>query len=166
MIKTSGSPIMAGAVIKSPVGPLTLLASDDGLAGVYYEGKYEGKVPDAQNEFTEWATKELGEYFAKERKEFTVPLAPEGTVFQLEVWQELRQIVFGQTASYKEIAQRLGRPKSVRAVGMANGCNPISIIVPCHRVIGSAGDLVGYGGGLGRKHMLLTLEGAVDEELW
>lgn len=102
---------------------------------------------------------QLAEYFHKKRQEFSLPLAPAGTDFQQRVWRQLRAIPYGQTASYLEIACAVGNAKAVRAVGAANGSNPISIVVPCHRVIGSNGKLTGYGGGLWRKEWLLNHEG-------
>ena len=101
---------------------------------------------------------EVDEYFALERTEFTVPLAPEGTPFQHEVWKALRAIPFGETRSYLDVANAIGKPKAVRAVGAANGRNPLGIIVPCHRVIGADGSLTGYAGGMERKKFLLDLE--------
>jgi methylated-DNA-[protein]-cysteine S-methyltransferase len=102
---------------------------------------------------------QLREYFAGARKTFDVELAPKGTPFQLDVWKALCEIPYGDTISYAELARRIGRPAAVRAVGAANGANPIPVIVPCHRVIGSNGTLTGYGGGIERKQFLLTLEG-------
>lgn len=107
------------------------------------------------------AYRQLVEYFNKQRKTFDLPLAPEGTEFQMKVWKALSDIPYGKTRSYKEIAIAIGNPKAVRAVGMANNKNPIPIIIPCHRVIGSDGKLVGYGGGLEIKEYLLKLEGVL-----
>lgn len=104
---------------------------------------------------------ELAEYFAGRRKKFTFPMAPRGTDFQRRVWSELRRIPYGRTMSYSELAARIGHPDAIRAVGRANGANPIAIVVPCHRVIGADGTLTGYGGGLDRKRFLLELEGAL-----
>jgi AraC family transcriptional regulator of adaptative response/methylated-DNA-[protein]-cysteine methyltransferase len=104
--------------------------------------------------------RELAEYFAGKRQDFDVPLEMRGTAFEMRVWQELQRIPYGETRSYSEMAQRVGRPAAVRAVGHANGLNTISVIVPCHRVVGKNGDLVGYGGGLWRKRRLLHLESA------
>lgn len=106
----------------------------------------------------ERAAEQLGEYFAGQRTTFDLPLEPDGTAFERSVWEELTRIPYGQTISYGQLAHRLGNPKAVRAVGRANGQNPISIIIPCHRVIGASGQLVGYGGGLDRKRFLLDLE--------
>ncbi len=150
----------------SPVGPL-LLAGDAGtLTGVHFQdGPHRLRPP------PEWrreaapfaqALKQLEEYFAGARRTFRVPLAPRGTAFQLSVWQALRAIPYGETVCYGELARRLG--SSPRAVGAANGANPLPIIVPCHRVIGADGSLTGFGGGLGIKRALLALEGAACTE--
>jgi len=150
----------------SPVQPLLLTSDGAALTGLYMvEHKHGPEVgadwieqSDAQP-FTE-TKRQLALYFAGQLTEFDLPLAPEGTVFQQKVWQELRHIPYGATLSYGELARRIGNPNASRAVGLANGRNPISIIVPCHRVIGASGKLVGYGGGLSRKEILLALEGA------
>ncbi|QFU88868.1 methylated-DNA--[protein]-cysteine S-methyltransferase [Amycolatopsis sp. YIM 10] len=150
-------------VVDSPVGKLTLVAAGDRLAGVYME-QQRHRPPEetfgARDEmpFAE-TTRQLEEYFDGERTEFDLPLHFDGTDFQRSVWTELSQIPFGETVSYAELAARIGKPSAVRAVGAANGRNPISIIVPCHRVIGSGGSLTGYGGGLPRKQFLLAFEG-------
>jgi methylated-DNA-[protein]-cysteine S-methyltransferase len=102
---------------------------------------------------------QLREYFEGRRRSFTVPLAPQGTPFQLAVWNALLEVPYGDTVSYGQIAERIGKPSAVRAVGAANGANPIPVIIPCHRVIGSNGSLTGYGGGIERKQWLLALEG-------
>jgi O-6-methylguanine DNA methyltransferase len=107
----------------------------------------------------ERALTELHEYFSGRRKDFSVPTRPRGTPFQLAVWRELEKIPYGTTITYSELAERIGRPAAVRAVGAANGANPIPVVIPCHRVIGKSGKLVGYGGGLDRKTALLQIEG-------
>ena len=109
---------------------------------------------------------QLKEYFAGTRKEFDVPLDAEGTEFQKKVWEELKKIPYGKTISYKTLAEKLGDVKSIRAVGKANGQNPIAIIIPCHRVIGADGSLIGYAGGLAIKEKLLHIEGALNPELF
>jgi len=109
----------------------------------------------------DWTEEQLKEYFAGMRTTFDLPLEPSGTAFQLNVWQLLRTIPYGVTTSYGELARRLGEPKASRAVGAANGANPIPIIVPCHRVVGSRGELTGFGGGIERKRWLLEHEGAL-----
>jgi methylated-DNA-[protein]-cysteine S-methyltransferase len=144
--------------VDSPVGPLTLVGDGAGLRQLLFghhkpqaEWRPDGK-PLAE------AACQLRAYFGGELKEFALTLAPEGTAFQLAVWRQLSQIPYGETISYGELARRVGNPKASRAVGLANGSNPIAIIVPCHRVIGSNGKLTGYGGGLPIKEQLLALE--------
>ena len=143
-------------VIQSPVGPLTLTGTEDALTRLSFGGGQAGAG--SPSPALELAARELEEYFAGVRREFTVPLAPEGTAFQLAVWSALREIPYGATASYRDIAVRLGRPGGAVAVGQANSRNPIPIIIPCHRVIGAGGQLVGYTGGLEIKRFLLRLE--------
>ena len=139
----------------SPVGDILLKADDEGrLTGLFlrHDGTAGGDGPfDAARE-------QLDAYFAGELEQFDLPLAPRGTPFQRRVWEELARIPFAETISYKELALRLGDLKLVRAVGLANGRNPVSIVIPCHRVIGADGTLVGYGGGLDRKRWLLDHE--------
>ena len=156
---------IATATIPSPVGTLTLIASDHGLRAALTAGERDGRVPlsgplheDPEHPVIAEAARQLDEYFAGERTTFDLPLDPEGTDFQQAVWQVLREIPYGETISYGEQARRLGDPRKARAVGAANGRNPISIIVPCHRVIGASGDLTGYAGGLEVKRSLLALE--------
>lgn len=148
--------------LTTPIGELLLAGDDDALCLVGFpEGKlrYEPEPGWTRNEKPFAAARaQLGEYFAGTRKHFDLPLKLNGTEFQLRVLQELQRIPYGETTSYGDIAQRIGRPKAVRAVGAANGRNPIPIIVPCHRVIGSNGSLTGFGGGLGAKRALLQLE--------
>ncbi len=147
----------------SPVGNLLLTCSERGLSGVWMEVRAHPPAERARSlapeRFSE-AIRQLQEYFAGVRRDFDVQLDLSGTPFQIRVWQELRTIPFGVTISYGELASRLSQPAAVRAVGAANGRNPVSIIVPCHRVIGSNGSLTGYGGGLERKRMLLDHEAA------
>jgi methylated-DNA-[protein]-cysteine S-methyltransferase len=145
-------------VVASPVGPLTLMGTTAGLAGLYF-GDREPGLPDAES--LDAFEAQLAEYFAGERTEFDVVFDTRGTAFQMAVWEQLRALRFGETVSYGEIARRMGNPKAVRAVGLANGQNPVSIIVPCHRVIGADGSLTGFGGGLERKRSLLVHEGAL-----
>ncbi|MDE7009594.1 MAG: methylated-DNA--[protein]-cysteine S-methyltransferase [Oscillospiraceae bacterium] len=143
-------------VIQSPIGPLTLTGTEEALTRLSFGGgqAWAGSPSPA----LELAARELAEYFAGARREFTVPLAPEGTAFQLAVWSALREIPYGATASYRDIAVRLGKPGGAVAVGQANSRNPIPIIIPCHRIIGAGGQLVGYTGGLEIKRFLLRLE--------
>jgi methylated-DNA-[protein]-cysteine S-methyltransferase len=147
-------------VMDSPVGPLTLVASDGGLCGLYMT-EHRHAPADHGPRDDRWSgavIDQLTAYFAGELREFDVPLAMAGTPFQQTVWHALTAIPYGETVSYGELAQRLGQPSAARAVGLANGKNPISIIVPCHRVVGSTGSLTGYGGGLPRKRYLLDFE--------
>jgi methylated-DNA-[protein]-cysteine S-methyltransferase len=146
----------------SPLGKLLLVASAEGLRAIRFEGreKFSPPRPDwiyGEEPFRD-LMRQLQEYFAGSRSDFDLPLAPQGTSFQIKVWDALQKIPYGETISYAELAQRIGRPKAVRAVGAANGANPIPILIPCHRVIGSNGALVGYGGGLDIKKHLLALE--------
>jgi methylated-DNA-[protein]-cysteine S-methyltransferase len=149
----------------SPRGQMLLVASDTGLSGVYFDGqKYFPETPadwkrDARNAPLKQAKSELAEYFAGKRKRFEVALSPEGTPFQRSVWKAIATVAFGNTIAYGELAQRAGCPGSARAAGAATGRNPIGIIVPCHRILGSNGSLMGYAGGLERKRALLALEG-------
>ena len=148
---------MCRMTIQSPIGPRTLTAVENALTGVIFGDAREGA--DAPSPALELAARELAEYFAGERREFTVPLAPEGTAFQRSVWDELRRIPYGETASYKDVSTRLGKPDAAIAVGQANRKNPIPIIIPCHRVIGANGRMVGYTGGMHIKKALLAIEG-------
>jgi methylated-DNA-[protein]-cysteine S-methyltransferase len=149
---------------QSPIGKLLLAASERGLAGVYFEEHrhfkgMDGWQRDDVHSVLQQTRLQLAAYFAGERREFDVPLdMTGGTAFQQAVWQALRTLPFGATASYAQIAKYIGKPGAVRAVGAANGRNPISIIVPCHRVIASSGALTGYAGGLDNKKLLLALE--------
>jgi methylated-DNA-[protein]-cysteine S-methyltransferase len=160
------------ATVPSPVGELLLTAEDAGLTRVYFERHLHGdRIGDAWRpaagssgsaaDVLAVARRQFDAYFAGELTEFTLVLAPAGTPFQQRVWTALRGIAFGETTSYAEIARRIGAPAAVRAVGAANGRNPLSIVVPCHRVIGSGGALTGFGGGIERKRWLLQHEGAL-----
>lgn len=148
--------------MKSPIGPLLLAGDDDGLRLVYFSTGRKPKSP--ERDWTEnkapfkEVIRQIDAYFDGKLKQFDLPLAMKGTRFQLLVWKNLQQIPYGETVSYGEIARRIGSPDAARAVGLANGSNPIPIIVPCHRVIGSNGDLTGFGGGLPVKKKLLALE--------
>jgi methylated-DNA-[protein]-cysteine S-methyltransferase len=149
--------------IDSPLGPLLLTADEKGITGLHMDGEAHGPTQPGNNwvedapRFTA-ARHQLEEYFAGVRTEFDLPLRPVGTPFQQEVWAALQTIPYGEVRSYGEIAEQIGRPGASRAVGLANGRNPIAVIVPCHRVIGASGALTGYGGGLDRKLLLLDLE--------
>ncbi|WP_257548620.1 methylated-DNA--[protein]-cysteine S-methyltransferase [Sphingopyxis sp. DBS4] len=150
--------------IWSPVGELTLVADAKGLAAILWEKDRPGRVQlgplteDAEHPVLVETERQLGEYFAGKRRTFDVPLSFSGSDFQKRVWSALLTIPFGETRSYGEIAQQVGRPTASRAVGAANGRNPISIIAPCHRVVGSTGKLTGFAGGLDAKKYLLELE--------
>ena len=169
----------------SPLGTMLLSASADGLCGAYFEphshfagpaGWQQVQLNDvaaaadtgkaAQLAILQAAARQLDEYFARQRQVFDLPLAPQGTPFQCEVWQGLRRIPFGETWYYAQLAHEIARPRAVRAVGAANARNPLSIIVPCHRVIGRNGALVGYAGGLDRKQFLLALEHGEQAQLF
>jgi methylated-DNA-[protein]-cysteine S-methyltransferase len=148
--------------LDTPIGELLLAGDDDALCLVSFPEGAMRRDPDPDWIYNEKpfsaARQQLAEYFAGERREFDLPLRLSGTEFQMSVLQALQQIPYGETTSYADIAERIGRPKAVRAVGAANGRNPVPIIVPCHRVIGSHGDLTGFGGGLDTKEALLRLE--------
>jgi methylated-DNA-[protein]-cysteine S-methyltransferase len=154
-------------IVDSPLGPIALLAEDGRLCGLFFVAEHRHAPTEER-----WGdhdpgapalagvAEQLDDYFAGGRTTFDVPLAPHGTPFQRRVWAELQQIPYGATVSYAELADSIGRPTAIRAVGAANGRNPISIVIPCHRVIGTDGSLTGYGGGTPRKQALLTLEAA------
>jgi len=149
----------------SPFGLMTLAAKGDKLTAILWECEIDGRVPlgdmieDPSFPILLKTEQQLNEYFAGERTCFELELDFTGTEFQKEVWAALLEIPFGETRSYGDIARRIGRPKAVRAVGAANGRNPISIVAPCHRVIGASGKLTGFAGGLDNKALLLKLEG-------
>lgn len=142
--------------IESPLGLVRLDASEFGLTGISFKQKVESK-PNFNNHIDD-AAKQLIEYFAGERQEFQLTYDIIGTDFRIKVWQELQKIPYGSTISYKELAARIGNPKAVRAVGGANNRNPLGIVIPCHRVIGADGSLVGYAEGTDKKKWLLDLE--------
>jgi len=154
-------------VMDSPVGPLTLVAEGGALVGLYmdlqrhrpYDDELGAEEPRGrQTEPFKTAADQLDAYFTGTLTRFTLPLAPRGSAFQQRVWAALLEIPYGETESYGELAGRIGAPGAARAVGLANGKNPIGIVIPCHRVVGSNGKLTGYGGGLDRKKQLLDLE--------
>ena len=155
--------------LDTPIGELLLAGEDGALSMIGFPNGSMRREPEADWIFNERALAEacrqLREYFAGERQVFDIPLQLNGTEFQVSVLQALLKIPYGQTTSYGEIAKRIGRPKAVRAVGAANGRNPIPIVVPCHRVIGSTGDLTGFGGGLDTKEALLRLEAEHTQDL-
>lgn len=149
------------AIVESPVGELLVTGSGGALTRLQF---LLGRAPRREEDWVEdaaalrGATRQIEAYFAGSLKEFDLEIAPEGTPFQLAVWHELCKIPYGETISYGELARRLGNPGASRAVGLANGANPIAIVVPCHRVIGANGKLTGFGGGLDVKERLLALE--------
>jgi methylated-DNA-[protein]-cysteine S-methyltransferase len=156
---------LSNKTFASPVGPLLLVASDTALVGIYFE---HHKHPPAQvgtiaqqHAVLDRAAQQLNEFFDGSRRTFDLPLAPSGTEFQQAVWAQLREIPFGNTRSYGDIATQLERPGASRAVGAANGRNPLSIVVPCHRVVGSNGALTGYAGGEEAKRWLLRHESSI-----
>ncbi len=156
---------------ESPHGQMLLVAADAGLSGVYFEGqKYHAQVEptwrqDGCHAPVRQAKRELAEYFGGERERFETALAPEGTPFQRSVWKAIATVGFGQTITYGELARRAGCPGSARAAGAATGRNPLTIIVPCHRIVGSNGRLTGYAGGLDRKRALLAHESGIPDLL-
>ena len=162
MSKDKGAmPPLLYTYMPTPIGQLLLAGDERDLKYIYFEANAFKPPP-------EWLptavlpyaiADQLAAYFAGELREFDLPLAPEGTTFQLEVWAALEEIPYGETISYLELARRIGNPAAMRAVGLANGKNPLPLIIPCHRVIGSDGSLTGYGGGLPIKKYLLALEG-------
>lgn len=143
---------------ESPIG-LVEVGGDTAIRSLYFVDARRDGVESCP--LVEEAIRQLAEYFAHGRRDFDLPLAMDGTSFQRRVWQQLLTVPYGKTVSYLGIANELGNPKAIRAVGAANGQNPISIVVPCHRIIGSNGKLIGYGGGLWRKEWLLRHEGAL-----
>ena len=151
---------MSCTYLDTPIGTLRLVSGDGHLARIEFEGQHrdDGHRETGEAVLTECA-RQLTDYFDGRRQRFTLPLAPAGTPFQQAVWMALRDIPYGQSRSYREIARAIGRPTAVRAVGAANGRNPLPIVVPCHRVIGSDGRLTGFAGGLAAKAFLLRLEG-------
>lgn len=155
--------------LDTPIGELLLAGENDALSMIGFPKGSMRRDPEADWIYNEKpledARQQLREYFAGSRKDFDLPVTLNGTEFQVNVLKALQKIPYGETVSYGEIARRIGRPRAVRAVGAANGRNPIPIVVPCHRVIGSSGDLTGFGGGLDTKEALLRLEAENSEHL-
>jgi methylated-DNA-[protein]-cysteine S-methyltransferase len=151
---------MTYAIIDSPVGPLTLVEVGGALAGLYlHQHRHQPTIEGPRDDTVLPAVRaQLAGYFAGTLQEFDLPLTVAGTPFQQKVWKALTTIPYGERWSYRELAEAIGKPKAVRAVGLANGRNPVSIVVPCHRVVGADGSLTGYGGGLPAKQFLLDLE--------
>jgi methylated-DNA-[protein]-cysteine S-methyltransferase len=168
MTASNGRRRLARTETESPLGPLTLIASGGALTGLYMNGRTPasadaaGAAEGADAAVLDEAVRQLSEYFGGQRQAFDLPLALEGTAFQRLVWDALLGIGYGQTVSYGQLADQIGQPTAARAVGLANGRNPVSIIVPCHRVVGADGSLTGYGGGLDNKQRLLELEQRVS----
>jgi methylated-DNA-[protein]-cysteine S-methyltransferase len=159
------SAVRTHVILPSPIGPLTLVAEAGQLAALYMDAQRHrpdeaslGVPGDPDGTPFAAAARQLADYFAGQLTSFDLPLTPSGTPFQRQVWAALRTIPYGQTWSYAQLAEKIGRASAVRAVGLANGKNPIALVIPCHRVIGSDGSLTGYGGGLDRKRFLLDLE--------
>jgi len=149
--------------MESPVGRLRLIACDDSLVGIWFENGRDAarsavELRPASSPLLARTRRQLEEYFAGQRRAFDLPLGPRGTEFQQRVWQRLTRIAYGDTTTYGALARDLGIPQGSRAVGLANGANPIPIVIPCHRVIGADGSLTGFGGGLATKSALLELE--------
>lgn len=155
---------MTRKIIASPIGDLRLESKDGKLVCIAFHAARSNKESEGSDPVLEAAATQLAEYFAGDRRDFDLPLAPTGTAFQQAVWRALRTIPFGTVRSYREIAGQIGQPSAVRAVGAANGRNPLPIVVPCHRVIGSDGSLTGFAGGLDTKRALLALEGSLPPE--
>ena len=150
--------------IETPLGTVRIVARGEAIAGIWFDGQKYDAVPDAawhespNDPLLRDAARQLREYFAGRRERFDLALAPQGTAFQKSVWREIAKVPAGRTASYGDLARRIGRPSAARAVGAAVGRNPLSVAVPCHRIVGSDGSLTGYAGGLDRKRALLALE--------
>jgi methylated-DNA-[protein]-cysteine S-methyltransferase len=167
--RTGAAPLGYWTTVGSPIGELAVAGDRSSLEIVRLPGTWTAsdlseRWTPADRELDDAVT-QLGEYFAGQRTRFDLPLSPTGTPFQLSVWRALAEIPFGETETYGAVAARVGNPKASRAVGMANNRNPLAVIVPCHRVIGASGSLVGYGGGLEAKRWLLDHERAVAERL-
>ena len=144
--------------LDSPIGPLLVAREAEGIFAISFHPADADESWTRDDSAFDDAATQLREYFAGKRRTFDLPLAPRGTAFQLSVWNELRRIPYGTTRSYRDVALAIGKPAAVRAVGAANGANPLPIVVPCHRVVGSNGSLTGFGGGLAAKRFLLDLE--------
>jgi methylated-DNA-[protein]-cysteine S-methyltransferase len=159
---------MKYCLLPSPLGKVVVAGDGEGLRWLEFQRRRDGafRIPRDWEEDPSFPLfrrmgEQLEEYFDGRRRSFSLPLAPSGTPFQKRVWAKLQEIPYGKTISYSELARRAGRPSAIRAAGAANGKNPISIVIPCHRVVGKSGSLTGYGGGLAKKRALLELEGAL-----
>jgi methylated-DNA-[protein]-cysteine S-methyltransferase len=154
--------ILYGDSIETPLGPLHILASEHGISHIQFSEQAPQPEKIRTSAVIEQCIHELREYFAGKRTEFTISLAPSGTSFEENVWKMLTEVPYGSTCSYFDIAHRMNNSKAVRAVGRANGANPVAIVIPCHRVVGADGSLTGYSGELWRKRWLLDLEARVS----
>ncbi len=150
--------------VESPIGMIEIKTDEQNILSVEFKDSNKVETSFSENEISRNGKQQLSDYFASERKEFNLPLQLSGTDFQNKVWTELQVIPYGKTISYLQLAKNLGDPKCIRAAGTANGKNPFAIVVPCHRVIGSNGDLIGYAGGLWRKQWLLEHEGNLQKQ--
>ncbi len=167
-LEASESVLAERVISVSSLGELRIIANDVAVVALYFSDHHRAKAsrstqigPESSHPFIDRVIAELREYAGGDRRSFSFQIAPTGTPFQREVWTALTKIPFGETRSYSEIALAIGRPRAARAVGAANALNPISVVVPCHRVIGRGGDLTGYAGGLDRKQWLLRHEGVL-----
>lgn len=150
--------------VSTPIGDLQLVSDGQSLVKIAFPGQHQQDDGDSKEDAAlATAARQLGEFFDGRRRQFDLPLAPSGTQFQREVWSQLATIPYGEVRSYRDIAAGIGRPAAVRAVGAANGRNPLPLVVPCHRVIGADGSLTGFAGGLERKRQLLVLEGYLQD---
>lgn len=149
--------------IHTMIGKLTLVADEESVKEIRFGWEIKEGEKEENHPLLQWTRRELEEYFQGKRKEFSVPLKPDGTEFQKKVWKALTEIPYGETRTYGEVAAAVGNDKASRAVGMANHCNPIPVIIPCHRVIGKNGKLTGYAGGLEKKTALLDVERSFEE---
>lgn len=149
--------------IHTMIGKLTLVADEESVKEIRFGWEIKEGEKEENHPLLQWTRRELEEYFQGKRKEFSLPLKPDGTEFQKKVWKALTEIPYGETRTYGEVAAAVGNDKASRAVGMANHCNPIPVIIPCHRVIGKNGKLTGYAGGLEKKTALLDLERSFEE---
>jgi len=147
--------------VETPIGSILVAGDDDAIHEIHFAGRKPQDDWTRNDGALKYATAQLEAYFDGKRQTFDFPLAPRGTTFQLDVWGALQRIPFGETTTYASLAETIGRPRAVRAVGAANGANPIPIVIPCHRVIGSSGSLTGFGGGLDTKRWLLDHEARI-----
>ncbi|WP_196889530.1 methylated-DNA--[protein]-cysteine S-methyltransferase [Aureivirga sp. CE67] len=151
--------------LKTPIGVLEIIGTKEGVSSIIFKDDFEGKISENVPEVLQESLKQLKEYFFEDRKEFSFKLNPKGTDFQLKVWKLLSEISYGKSISYSEQSERFGDLKAIRAIASANGKNPISVVIPCHRVIGKSGELTGYAGGIWRKKWLLEKEGIIEKQM-